>query len=270
MNSKRADAQAPFQQLIDIMAKLRGSDGCPWDKKQTADTIKGHLIEEVYEVVEAINKKDYKELKEELGDLLLQIVFHSQIAKEKNEFEIKDVINAINKKLIRRHPHIFAGKKLVGIDEVLKHWEETKKQERKDAKKGKQASYLDGVPLALPALSYSHRLQAKAARVGFDWERAADIVEKLDEEVAEFKEALQRKDYSLVEHEIADLLFTLVNLARKLDIDSENALINVANIFAERFRKMEEFSRKDGKDFAKLSLDEKEKLWQKAKGRVRN
>ncbi|TET55274.1 MAG: nucleoside triphosphate pyrophosphohydrolase [Actinobacteria bacterium] len=270
MNNKRAGAQTPFQQLIDIMAKLRGPDGCPWDKEQTADTIKGHLIEEAYEVVEAINKKDYKELKEELGDLLLQIVFHSQIAKEENKFELKDVIEAINEKLIRRHPHIFAGKEVKGTDEVLKHWEEIKKEERRGTKKEKKVSYLDGVPLGLPALSYSHRLQTKAARVGFDWERAADIVEKLDEEVAEFKEALQRKDYSLVEHEIADLLFTLVNLARKLDVDSESALINVANIFSERFRKMEEFSRKDGKDFAKLSLDEKEELWQKAKERVRD
>lgn len=263
------EAQTPFEQLIDIMAKLRGPDGCPWDKEQTSDTIKGHLIEEAYEVVEAINNKDHKEIKEELGDLLLQIVFHSRMAEEKGEFSVKEVIEEINKKLIRRHPHIFAGKKVNGAKEVLKHWEEIKKIEKEKAGEKKDASFLDGVPLGLPALSYSHRLQAKAARVGFDWGKTGSVLEKLDEEILELKEALHGKDYSEIESEIADTMFTLVNLARKLRIDSESALVKVANKFADRFRKMEEMAKEAEKDFATQPLDEKEKLWIKAKEEIK-
>lgn len=255
-----------FDQLIEIMAKLRGPEGCPWDKEQTSDTIKGHLIEEAYEVVEAINNKDYKELNEELGDLLLQVVFHSQLAKETGQFDISDVIKGINEKLIRRHPHIFAGQRVEDTKEVLKRWEEIKKQEKEISGKEKEASYLDGVPIGLPALSYSQRLQTKAARVGFDWPQATDILEKIDEEITEFKEAISKKEYTEVEKEFGDVLFTLVNLARKLKIDSESALIRVANDFSNRFNKMEKLAREESKDFAKLSLAEQESLWQKVKG----
>lgn len=259
------NTSALFMQLVDIMAKLRGPEGCPWDKEQTSDTIKGHLIEEAYEVVEAINNKDYKELKEELGDLLLQVVFHSQLAKETGQFDISDVIKGINEKLIRRHPHIFAGQRVEDTKEVLKRWEEIKKQEKEISGKEKEASYLDGVPIGLPALSYSQRLQTKAARVGFDWPQAIDILEKIDEEITEFKEAISEKEYTEVEKEFGDVLFTLVNLARKLKIDSESALIRVANDFSNRFNKMEKLAREEGRDFTKLTLEEKELLWQQAK-----
>jgi len=259
------EALASFKQLVEVMARLRGPDGCPWDKEQTSDTIKGHLIEEAYEVVETINNKDYEHLKEELGDLLLQIVFHAQLANEDGRFDISEVLKGINEKLIRRHPHIFAGQEASGTKEVLKRWEEIKKEEKQALNKEHTPSYLDGVPVGLPALSYSQRLQVKAARVGFDWQEKAKVIEKLDEEVAEFKEALGKNDYGLIEKEVGDLLFTLVNLARKLDIDAESALIRVANNFTGRFRKMEAIAGNTGKDFAKLSLAEKEKLWEKSK-----
>ncbi len=252
-----------FDQLIEIMQILRGPDGCPWDKEQTADTIKGHLIEEAYEVLETINDKDYAGLKEELGDLLLQVIFHSQLAKEKAKFDINDVITSINQKLIRRHPHVFAGQEAAGSKEVLKQWEEIKKQEKGEGKKAH--SYLDGVPKGLPSLAYSQRLQTKAARVGFDWQQTEPAIEKIDEEVEEFKEAYNGKDYSLIEKELGDMLFSIVNVARKLKIDAESALVKSAGVFAQRFHKMEEAATKQGIDFAKLTLEEKEELWQKVK-----
>lgn len=263
------NTSASFQQLVDIMRRLRGPEGCPWDKEQTADTIKGHLIEEAYEVIDAINNKDFQELKEELGDLMLQIVFHSQIANEQSKFDINQVIEGINEKLIRRHPHIFAEQKVKGTKEVLQRWEEIKKEEKTTlTSRGREPSYLDGVPMGLPALSYSQRLQTKAARVGFDWQELEPIIEKLKEEVAEFEEALKSKNYALTEKELGDLLFTIVNMGRKLKIDAESSLIKAANIFNKRFRRMEELAGKAGKDFAKLSLAEKEKLWEKSKEEV--
>ncbi len=258
-------ATPSFDQLIEIMAILRGPDGCPWDKEQNADTIKGHLIEEAYEVIEAINNKDYDELKEELGDLMLQVVFHSQLAKEEDKFDIKDVTEAINAKLIRRHPHIFADDKTVSKEEVLKRWEEIKREEKVEKKKEQVHSYLDGVPKGLPSLSYSQRLQTKAARVGFDWQAEEPVIDKIEEEISELREAMKAEDNSHIEKELGDLLFSVVNLARRLGIDAESALMRSSAVFTKRFSKMEALSDKAGSDFAKLTLAEKEALWNKAK-----
>lgn len=257
-------ATPSFDQLVEIMAKLRGPEGCPWDKEQTADTIKGHLIEEAYEVVEAINNKDNEELKEELGDLLLQVVFHSQLALEQDVFNVDDVIEGINAKLIRRHPHIFKGEKTESKDEVLRRWEEIKKEE-KAGKKKKEHSYLDGVPKGLPALAYGQRLQTKAARVGFDWEKDEPVIDKIEEEVQELKDSIKSKERSEMEKELGDLFLSIINLARRLNIDAESALTKSSSVFAKRFRVMEEIAGKAGKDFAKLTLAEKEDLWNKAK-----
>lgn len=241
------------------MAKLRSPQGCPWDREQTHDSIKGHLVEEAFEVIDAIEKRDFSELKEELGDLLLQVIFHSQMAREADLFSVDDVVNGIIDKLKRRHPHVFGAVDLDTSDEVLAHWEEIKAGEKE------RRSCLAGVPEVLPALAYAQKIQEKAARVGFDWRVTEEILDKLAEEIAEFVACEQRTRE--MEDEFGDILFTLVNLARHLGIDAELVLRRIGKKFKDRFEKMEDLARDQNADFSKSSLEEKEKLWQRVKNK---
>lgn len=249
-------AERSFDDLIKIMALLRSPSGCPWDREQTHHSLKRYLIEEAYEVVDAIEKGDITHLKEELGDLLLQVIFHSQIASEAKQFNIDDIIRDLVLKLKRRHPHVFSDVEVSSADEVMIHWERIKGEE-------KERSLLAGVPKSLPALLYSFIVQGKARQVGFDWEKAEDVFEKLSEEVVEFKEAcLAGGD---IENEIGDLLFTIVNIARHFDIDPEMALRRTINKFSFRFEQMEKMAEEQGQNLAQMSLEKKDKLWEKAK-----
>ena len=249
-----------FDTLVDIIARLRGPDGCPWDREQTHASLREALLEECYEVLEALDEGDVKKLGEELGDLIMQVVFHAQIAAEAGQFAIGDVIRNINTKLVQRHPHVFGSLKVKDADEVLANWDELKKKER-----GGDTSILDNVPKQLPALSYSQEIQSRAARAGFDWENIEGIIDKLVEEVREFKQADNSKQRAL---EFGDLLFTLVNLARWLGIDSESALRETNRKFYRRFSYMEEVCRKRGVNFAELSFDKQNALWDEAKRKV--
>jgi len=249
-----------FDTLVDIIARLRGPDGCPWDREQTHASLREALLEECYEVLEALDEGDVKKLGEELGDLIMQVVFHAQITAEAGQFAIGDVIRNINTKLVQRHPHVFGSLKVKDADEVLANWDELKKKER-----GGDTSILDNVPKQLPALSYSQEIQSRAARAGFDWENIEGIIDKLVEEVREFKQADNSKQRAL---EFGDLLFTLVNLARWLGIDSESALRETNRKFYRRFSYMEEVCRKRGVNFAELSFDKQNALWDEAKRKV--
>jgi tetrapyrrole methylase family protein/MazG family protein len=249
-----------FDTLVDIIARLRGPDGCPWDREQTHASLREALLEECYEVLEALDEGDVKKLGEELGDLIMQVVFHAQMAAEAGKFDIGDVIRSINTKLVQRHPHVFGSLKVKDADEVLANWDELKKKE-----KGGDSSILDNVPKQLPALSYSQEIQSRAARAGFDWENIEGIIDKLVEEVREFKQTDSQEQRAL---EFGDLLFTLVNLARRLGIDSESALREANRKFYRRFSYMEEVCRKRGINFAELSFNEQNALWDEAKRKV--
>jgi len=250
-----------FASLASIIARLRAPDGCPWDRKQTHASLREGLLAECYEVLEALDQGDAKKLREELGDLLMQIVFHSQIAVESGEFEMGDVIHGINAKLIHRHPHVFGSAKVKDADEVLLNWEELKKEER-----GADASLLASVPKQLPALSYSQHIQSRVARMGFDWENIDGVIDKLVEEVNEYKHADSQEKRAW---EFGDLLFTLVNVARRLGVDSESALREANKRFYRRFSCMEELCRQRGVDFGDLSFDEQNALWEEAKKKVK-
>ena len=246
-----------FSALVDIIARLRGPEGCPWDRKQSHASLREHLLEECYEVLEALDDGDSNRLSVELGDLLMQIVFHSQIASDDGEFELGDVIKSITTKLIRRHPHVFGSVAVRDADEVLVNWEALKKEERQ-----KDDSMLDGAPRTMPALAYSQEIQGRVARVGFDWREDEGVIDKLAEEVGEFKQA-QSKERK--EEEFGDLLFTLANIARRQGIDLEAALRQANRRFYQRFNCMEKFCRERGLDFAELPFDEQNKLWEEAK-----
>src|SRR3990172_6465355 len=235
-----------FDRLVEIMARLRGEQGCPWDRKQTKDSLKPYLIEEAYEVLEALEEKDPLKLKEELGALLYQILFHAQISKEEGEFDIEDILTAGSEKMVRRHPHVFGDKKAEDADEVLRQWEAIKKIEKGEERK----SILEGVPPHLPALLRAHQLQARAARVGFDWEHADQVFSKVIEEMKEFEEAFRAKDRRGMEDELGDLLFALVNIGRFIEVNPEDALRKSISRFISRFRHI---------------VEEMEMLWQEAK-----
>ncbi len=253
-----------FEILLSVMAKLRSRDGCVWDREQDHQSLKKNLIEETYETVQSIEKKDMPGLKEELGDLLLQVVFHSQIGSENGDFDINDVLKTIISKLVRRHPHVFAGKKVKDSDEVLANWESIKKKERKDKNK-ESDSIFSNIPPILPALHYAYEIQRRAARLGFDWDNAIDVFDKISEECEELRDSLHAQDCKATGQEIGDLLFSVVNLSRKLDIDCEQSLKMTCKKFVERFDLMEKFADKRGIDFKSLPIEEKEKLWQRAK-----
>lgn len=252
-----------FRDLIDVLSKLRHPEtGCPWDIKQTRETLVPNFIEELYEAVEAIENKDMDDLKEELGDLMLHIVFQAQISAEEGLWDIHDVLNAINTKLIRRHPHVFGDQVLSDSYEVKMNWERIKKREKTE-----RQSVLDGIPLAMPALIQAQRTQEKAASVGFDWPNLKPVLEKLDEEREELAEALAMGDEAMIKEELGDMIFTLVNLARKLNIDSEAALKECTRKFTRRFHSIEAHYKENGADINEASLEELDSHWEKAKKR---
>jgi len=249
-----------FQKLVDIMARLRSKDGCPWDKVQTSESIKPYLIEETYEVVEAIDEKDPAKMKEELGDLLLQVIFHAQIAKDRGEFDINDVIDKISDKMISRHPHVFGDAKFETPEEVTKQWQDRKREEGK-----LKDSALEGVPKELPSLLRAHRLQSRAAKVGFDWAKVEDVFGKLDEELKEFKEALEKKDKNEIEDELGDIFFVLVNISRFVGVNAEEALRKTISKFISRFRYIEMKAADEGRQLPDMTLEEMDALWDEAK-----
>ena len=253
-----------FDKFVEIIATLRGENGCPWDKKQTHDSLLQFLFEETNEVADTIVSKDYKHLQEELGDLLLQIVLHSQIAKENNEFAISDVIDSISEKMIRRHPHIFAGVKVNSEDEVNQLWEEIKKKEQKD-NVDKEESILDKIPQELPTLSKTKKIQKEVIKNGFDWpkEDYLSVIGKVREEIEEIEDAIKNKNFEHIEAEIGDLLFATIHLALHLDVDAETALFKCNDRFSQRFRLVElQAKEKKMKDY---SLKELHQFWKNAK-----
>jgi tetrapyrrole methylase family protein/MazG family protein len=264
-----------FERLVALQARLRAPKGCPWDREQTHATLRTYLIEEAYEVLDAMNSGDDAKFANEMGDLLLQIVFHSQIASEEGRFTVADVIREVHEKMVRRHPHVFGEKRAKDAAEVLRNWEQIKAEERQGAEGrsgngiGKQEetpkSLLDGVPRGLPATMEGLQLTRKASRAGFDWDNAAGVFEKLSEEWAELRHASEIKDAARVEEEMGDLLFAAVNLARFLQVDPEIALKNANQKFARRFREMERLSADKGHNFADAARAEKEELWEVAK-----
>ena len=260
-NPSQASAGGQFEQLVQIMARLRAPDGCPWDLKQTFDTIKPFLLEETYEVLDALDARDWPELAEELGDLMLQPVFFAQMASEAGHFRIEDCLRAINEKLIRRHPHIFADGDARTADDVKVRWDEIKAREK--AAKGREpAGLLDGVSRATPALVEAQQIAGKAAAAGFDWESAAQVIDKLHEELAELACAATPEEK---EDELGDLLFVLVNLARFMKVDPEQALRKTNAKFRRRFAHVESSLVTQGKTLQQAKVDEMEALWQEAK-----
>lgn len=250
-----------LSRLVEIVERLRGEGGCPWDRKQTHQSLKPQLVEEAYEVVDAIDSGDPGALAEELGDILLHVVFHSQLAKEKGQFDITDVIDGIVEKMIRRHPHVFGGEEVDSTKEVLRNWERMKQEE-----KGDSPSVMDGIPEALPALIAAFKVQAKAARLGFDWRKVEDVIAKVNEEIAEFGEALDSGNRDSMEDEMGDLLFAVVNLARFCEVDPELALRRTLKKFISRFKHIEEYAASHGIEIEDMSLEEMDAIWEAAKG----
>jgi len=250
-----------FDQLVQLMTTLRGEQGCPWDRKQTLETLKPFVIEESYEVIDAIDRNDRAALAEELGDFLLQAVFIAELTREEGSFDIYDAVTAIHDKLVRRHPHVFGDVQADDAEQVLVNWEKLKNEERKAENK----SVLAGVPQSLPALLRASRLTEKAARVGFDWRRTEDVFAKLEEEIAELHEAIDSGDQSKVHDEAGDLLFTLANIARKLNVNAEEALQSTNRKFTRRFESMERSVRERGQNLDQLTLEQMDALWDAAK-----
>lgn len=256
-----------FDKLVRIMARLRGENGCPWDRQQTHESIKPYFVEETYEVLEAIDEGDARKLCEELGDVMLQVVFHARMAEEAGLFGVAEVLTAITDKLVRRHPHVFADVRADTAQEVLFNWEQIKQSERKRA--AGNASILDGVPRELPALLRAHRLQEKASRVGFDWKEAREVVKKVEEEFAEFRAAMESEQPERVEAELGDLLFSLVNLSRFVAVNPEEALRKTIARFIARFQYIEEELAHRGTTPGQATLEEMDALWAEAKARER-
>jgi len=257
----------PFRRLVAIMGRLRGDGGCPWDREQTHESLVPYLIEESYEVKEAIDRGDVESLREELGDLALQIVFHAQLAKEAGRFDIDNVLNAICTKLIGRHPHVFGNVEVASSTDVLQNWEQIKLDEKREREK--EPSRLSGVPKELPALLRAHRVQEKAARVGFDWEHVRDVFAKVREEIGELEAAAAQGQTAQVKAEIGDILFALVNLSRFLNVQSELALHDTIERFIERFRYIERRTAQQGRQLDEMTLAEMDALWNEAKQKSR-
>ncbi|MDX1586503.1 MAG: nucleoside triphosphate pyrophosphohydrolase [Balneolaceae bacterium] len=248
-----------FEDLVNIVSILRKE--CPWDRKQTHQSIKDNLIEEAYEAVEAIDQQDFEELKKELGDLLLHVVFHSRMATETDHFDMEDVIYSIQEKLIRRHPHVFGDTEAVDEQQVAENWETIKMSEGKE-------SVLDGLPAHLPALIKAQRMQEKAANVGFDWPEWRQVWDKLEEEMAELKEVLEAKDQEKSKEEFGDLLFSLVNVGRFFDLNAEDSLRMTNNKFFRRFRYIEKQLQDSDRNINDVSLEEMDGIWEEAKSQV--
>ena len=249
-----------FQTLVDIVAKLRAPGGCPWDREQTHDSLKRNLLEESYEVIEAIDQGNPAILSEELGDLMVQIAFHADIAKEAGDFQLEDVLRNINSKLVRRHPHVFADGHAEDAREVERNWEKIKAAERQA--KGEKKSPVEGIPIDLPALAYAQLMQDRVGKAGFEWDDISGVLDKLVEEVAEFKAAASSEEK---EHELGDILFTIVNLTRWNGAHAEDVLRQANQRFSRRYLSMESLAAERGQDFNTLPLNDKEQLWQEAK-----
>ena len=249
-----------FQTLVEVVARLRAPGGCPWDREQTHESLKRHLLEECYEALEAIDQGTPSLLAEELGDILVQVAFHADIAREAGDFTLADVLTAINSKLVRRHPHVFGDTIVSDSKEVELNWEQLKAAER--AQQGVRKSPVDGIPSALPALSYAQLMQDRVARVGFEWENVDGVIDKLVEEAGEFRKATTAAERV---HELGDLFLVMVNLCRWVDVQAEDALRQANGRFRSRYLKMEELAEHRGLDFEQLPLDDKEALWQEAK-----
>jgi MazG family protein len=254
-------AKRTFDEIVNLMTTLRGPNGCPWDRKQTLPDLKPYVIEEAYEVVDAIDRDDRTALLEEVGDHLLEAVFIAEVTREEGTFDIYDSITAVHDKLVRRHPHVFGDVQANDAEEVLVNWEKMKSDERKSENK----SVLSGVPQSLPALLKASRLTEKAARVGFDWRRTEDVFDKVDEELAELREAVASGDAAHIEEEIGDLLFTIANIARKVGVNAEEALQSTNRKFQRRFGAMESQVHERGQNLDQLSLEEMDRLWDEAK-----
>jgi MazG family protein len=253
-----------FERLTAIMARLRAQDGCPWDREQTFDTIKPYTLEETYEVLDAIDARDWRQLAEELGDFMLQAVFYAQMASEQGLFTIEDSLDAINSKLIRRHPHVFGKGEAKTASDVKRRWDEIK-QEEKDNRGERHQNLLDSVPRSTPALVESQQIASKAAGVGFDWENIDQVFDKLREELDELRGARDSGNAEAIEDEFGDILFVLVNIARFLKIDPEQALRKTNAKFRKRFNHVEDRLRDNGKNFTESNITEMEELWQQAK-----
>ena len=258
------DKKYTIEDLLEIMRILRSENGCPWDKVQTHDSIKKSMIEETYEAIDALDCGDDAAFSNELGDVLLQVVFHSQIAKERGAFDFDDVLREICTKLITRHTHVFGEDAAVSAEEALGNWEKNKKKE-KNLKTNTEI--LNDVPHGLPALMRAQKVQKKAASCGFDWDDISGVTDKIAEEAKELSEAVALKDEKQIEEEYGDLLFSAVNLGRFLNVDCEVSLANATNKFIRRFACMEEIAESEGVEFSSLSLKEMDELWQKAKGK---
>jgi tetrapyrrole methylase family protein/MazG family protein len=259
MNSRNIQNLETYQSLESVVARLLGPDGCPWDREQTHQSLKRNLLEECYELMEAIDSGDQKHIAEELGDILLQVAFHIQLAHENGSFGPQEVFTGINEKLIRRHPHIFGDAKANTAEEVKANWEDIKQKERGDS------SRLSSIPSDLPALAYAQLLQDRASLAGFDWERPDGALQKIEEEIRELEEAESQDEK---ESEFGDILFSMVNTGRWMSIQVEESLRHSNQRFSRRFKDMEDICKERNVDFTGLSLNEKETLWQEAKKRV--
>ncbi|MCF7818647.1 MAG: nucleoside triphosphate pyrophosphohydrolase [Kiritimatiellales bacterium] len=258
-----AKAGEALERLLGVMKRLRGPGGCPWDQEQTLESLKSDLIEEAYEVIDAIESGNCSQLEEELGDLLLQIVFQSQICEESGHFEFSDVATAIADKLERRHPHVFGEVQVANSAEVLQNWDAIKKSEKQEG--DKPASIVAGIPKHLPALQKAHQVQKRAARAGFDWPHVDDVLDKLHEEIGELKEAMGRNHEGDIRDELGDLLFSVVNLSRFLGHNPEELLNQNIKKFIKRFQSVEDQVHASGKDFKAFTLDELDAFWDEAK-----
>jgi len=277
-----------LEQLLKIMEKLRSPEGCPWDKEQDYYSLKPCIIEEAYEVVEALENKDISSLKKELGDLLLQVVFQAQIGKEKGDFNLGEVISLLNKKLIRRHPHVFADKEVNKVSEVMKNWEQIKREEKildekeikansssenyntekKSSEKNKSfESLLNDISYSRPALNQAYEVQKQAAKVGFDWDRPRQVLEKIEEEIDELKQALVNNEQKQIKNEVGDLFFSLVNLTRFYQINPEVAVFSSIVKFKNRFEFIEKKVKDSNKEFKNFSLEELDRFWIESKDR---
>ena len=252
-----SDPKIEFQELIDVLESLLAPGGCEWDRKQTHSSLIPYLLEETYEVIEAIETKNMSELKEEIGDLMLHLLFQAKLAEKEEHFNISDSLKSISSKLIRRHPHVFSDSD--SPDDENKIWEQSKKKEKK------RDSVLDGVPSALPALTRARRIQEKASSVGFDWDDMKPIWDKIDEETEELKEALKSKDNEKISDELGDVFFSYVNLARYLKIDPEGSLRHTIRKFEDRFKEVERIIESEGKDMSSSTLEEMDLIWNKIK-----
>ena len=249
-----------IQELVDIMSALRDPEtGCPWDRQQTKETIIPYTLEEIYELVDAVERNNMEDIRDELGDLLFHIIFYSQMASESGSFEFTDVVSGVCDKLKRRHPHVFAGQQADTIEEVKSNWEKIKREER-------AGDYLDNIARALPAMQRAEKLQKRAAQVGFDWDKPAPVLAKVEEEVHELKQAMDQPQHrARLQDEIGDIFFAAINLARHLDINPETALREANNKFEQRFRYIQTTLEEEGQDLETASMEKMEELWEQAK-----